>query len=182
MPSNNGASLLAGPGSVGGTAASQTFAPGAAGGLLPACPLCVPAGETVLWQGASMRLVRVLSEPGLPAYFRLIWGRHQAEMSDLAPGERRMLWEALALVEQGVRRFFQPDKINLASLGNQVRHLHWHVIGRWADDPLFPGSPWSPACRDAGSAAMQAIAARVEAAIPDFRRWLADQLPTAMQR
>jgi diadenosine tetraphosphate (Ap4A) HIT family hydrolase len=28
-----------------------------------------------------------------------------------------------------------PDKINLASLGNVVAHVHWHVIPRYDDDP-----------------------------------------------
>jgi diadenosine tetraphosphate (Ap4A) HIT family hydrolase len=35
-----------------------------------------------------------------------------------------------------------PDKINLASLGNVVPHLHWHVIPRFADDPHFPNPVW----------------------------------------
>jgi len=37
----------------------------------------------------------------------------------------------------------QPTKINLASLGNQVPHLHWHIIPRYEDDPFFPESIWS---------------------------------------
>jgi diadenosine tetraphosphate (Ap4A) HIT family hydrolase len=37
----------------------------------------------------------------------------------------------------------KPDKINLASLGNLVPHLHWHVIPRFRDDAFFPGSVWS---------------------------------------
>jgi len=41
----------------------------------------------------------------------------------------------------------QPTKINLASLGNVVPHLHWHVIPRWADDTHFPDPIWAPARR-----------------------------------
>ena len=42
-----------------------------------------------------------------------------------------------------VRETLQPDKINLASFGNMVPHLHWHVIPRWTDDSHFPGAIWA---------------------------------------
>jgi diadenosine tetraphosphate (Ap4A) HIT family hydrolase len=41
----------------------------------------------------------------------------------------------------------RPDKINLASLGNVVPHLHWHVIPRWRDDSHFPAPIWATAKR-----------------------------------
>jgi len=44
--------------------------------------------------------------------------------------------------EQALRELMQPAKINLASLGNMVAHLHWHVIARFTDDKHFPGSVW----------------------------------------
>ena len=43
-------------------------------------------------------------------------------------------------VEGLLRDSLQPDKINLASFGNVVPHLHWHVIPRFADDPHFPNA------------------------------------------
>jgi diadenosine tetraphosphate (Ap4A) HIT family hydrolase len=50
-----------------------------------------------------------------------------------------------------LRRLLQPTKVNLASLGNQVPHLHWHVIPRFADDAHFPDPVWAPR-RRAGAA------------------------------
>lgn len=147
----------------------------------PGCPLCQPQAEHLLWADDRLRIIHVPDEPGLPAWFRLIWQGHVKEMSDLAGEDRLHVWAVLHLLEQGMRRFFSPDKINLASFGNQVPHLHWHLIGRWASDPQFPGSAWSPVQRAAGSAAQQAVAAQVAAALPGFRAWLQDQL-TARQR
>lgn len=49
--------------------------------------------------------------------------------------------------EQALRELMLPSKINLASLGNMVAHVHWHVIARFADDKHFPGSVWSEARR-----------------------------------
>lgn len=46
-------------------------------------------------------------------------------------------------VEEAIADIMQPVKINLASLGNQVPHLHWHIIPRYEDDAFFPDSIWS---------------------------------------
>jgi len=48
-------------------------------------------------------------------------------------------------VERVLREQLKPDKINLASLGNVVPHLHWHVIPRWTDDSHFPDPIWAAA-------------------------------------
>ena len=53
-------------------------------------------------------------------------------------------------VEAYVRLSLEPDKMNLASLGNLTPHLHWHVIPRWRDDRHFPDPVWSERVR-AGS-------------------------------
>jgi diadenosine tetraphosphate (Ap4A) HIT family hydrolase len=42
----------------------------------------------------------------------------------------------------------QPDKVNLATLGNVVPHLHWHVIPRYKEDSCFPASVWSEKQRE----------------------------------
>lgn len=37
---------------------------------------------------------------------------------------------------------YQPDKINTATIGNIVRQLHVHVIGRYVDDYCWPTVVW----------------------------------------
>ena len=54
----------------------------------------------------------------------------------------------LAQRRMGLRTVLAPDKINLASLGNVVPHLHWHVIPRFADDAHFPAPVWAARARD----------------------------------
>jgi diadenosine tetraphosphate (Ap4A) HIT family hydrolase len=65
-------------------------------------------------------------------------------MTDLVPAERVHVLEAMLGVELALRALLHPDKMNLASLGNKVPHLHWHVIARFVDDPHFPDPIWSP--------------------------------------
>jgi diadenosine tetraphosphate (Ap4A) HIT family hydrolase len=50
-------------------------------------------------------------------------------------------------LELAVREVMQPLKVNVASLGNVVPHLHWHVIPRYADDAHFPAPVWAQAQR-----------------------------------
>jgi diadenosine tetraphosphate (Ap4A) HIT family hydrolase len=113
------------------------------------CTLCASDGGEILWQDDACRIVRVGGAEGaaFPGYCRVIWRAHVIEMSDLTSHERRHLYEVVHAVESALRRLVQPDKINLASLGNVVPHLHWHVIPRWRDDSHFPAPIWATACR-----------------------------------
>lgn len=110
------------------------------------CELCDSAGGAILWQGDRARIVRV-DEPGYCGFCRVIWRAHVKEMTDLAADDRTYLMSLVFAVEEVLREQLRPLKVNLASLGNAVPHLHWHVIARFADDPHFPGSVWSPAPR-----------------------------------
>jgi diadenosine tetraphosphate (Ap4A) HIT family hydrolase len=67
-------------------------------------------------------------------------------------------------VEKTLRSLLQPEKINLASFGNQVPHLHWHVIPRFTDDAHFPDAVWASARRPGVShaVALDALRAALE--------------------
>jgi len=58
------------------------------------------------------------------------------------------LFEVVMATEAALRSALHPDKINLASFGNMVPHLHWHVIPRYRDDRHFPESVWGSAQRE----------------------------------
>ncbi len=105
------------------------------------CPLCQPQGETVLWQDQLCRLILV-DDADYPGYCRVIWQQHIAEMSDLDVKQRQHLMAVCWQVEQVMRETLQPHKVNLASLGNMVPHLHWHIIPRYQDDAHFPQPVW----------------------------------------
>jgi diadenosine tetraphosphate (Ap4A) HIT family hydrolase len=72
-------------------------------------------------------------------------------MTDLSPWQRTRLMNAVFAAERALRELVSPDKVNLASLGNAVPHLHWHVIARWREDSHFPGAIWSQRVRDGKS-------------------------------
>jgi diadenosine tetraphosphate (Ap4A) HIT family hydrolase len=123
-----------------------------------ACPLCLEEGGQRIWSDDLLRVV-LPDEPDVPGFVRVILQHHCAEMTDLDDEARRAMMRAVWGVERAIREILAPDKINLASLGNQVPHLHWHVIPRWRDDPWFPAAIWAPR-RVLDEAAQSALARR----------------------
>jgi diadenosine tetraphosphate (Ap4A) HIT family hydrolase len=112
-----------------------------------ACPLCLSPGGEVLWDDGFARIV-LADEPDHPGFCRVILNSHRKEMTDLAQVERERLMRIVFAVEGLLRELLQPDKVNLASLGNMVPHVHWHVIPRFADDAHFPGAVWGARQRE----------------------------------
>lgn len=129
------------------------------------CPLCAEDGESALWRDAFCRVIWV-DDARFPGFCRVILNAHVREMSDLTASQQRRFMHVVFTVEAALRAAAQPDKINLASLGNVVPHLHWHVIPRWTDDSHFPDAIWATPHRAAPGRDAVAIRARLQADIP----------------
>ena len=130
------------------------------------CELCELSVPTV-WRGDKFSVI-VVDDANYPGFCRVIWHDHVREMSDLSRADRLLVNEAVFLVEEAVREVMQPLKVNVASLGNVVPHLHWHIIPRYADDAHFPAPVWAQAVRETPSdilAARRALAEQLGAAI-----------------
>jgi diadenosine tetraphosphate (Ap4A) HIT family hydrolase len=133
-----------------------------------ACELCELAVPPV-YRDDKLSVILV-DDPNYPGFCRVIWNDHVREMSDLSPADRMLLNDAVWHVETAVREVMGPDKINVASLGNVVPHLHWHVIPRYVDDVHFPNPVWAASVRqpdEKSLAARRARLARLTAAIVD---------------
>ena len=114
------------------------------------CALCAPTNSIVFWQDDFCRVV-LLGDIDYPAYCRVELLAHVKEMTDLPPCDRARMMKVVFAVETAIREVMQPDKINLASLGNKTPHLHWHVIPRFENDKHFPNSHWGQALRDSNA-------------------------------
>lgn len=64
------------------------------------------------------------------------------EVFQLSAVEQEMLWRETARVSEAVKDCFGVEKINVAALGNVVKQLHMHVVGRRAGDAAWPGPVW----------------------------------------
>lgn len=108
-------------------------------------------------------------EPDFPGFTRVIWTRHVSEMSDLPEVDANVLMTVVFRVERLMRDTLTPDKINLASLGNQVPHLHWHIIPRFQTDSRFPDPVWAPARRQADFPDLRDALAAYHAALTEWQ-------------
>ncbi len=109
------------------------------------CLFCASAGGSVVYDDGRCRVV-IADEP-FAGFCRVVWKAHVREMTDLIPADRRHLMNVVFATEAALRDLLLPDKVNLASLGNVVPHLHWHVIPRFFDDSHFPNPVWGARIR-----------------------------------
>jgi diadenosine tetraphosphate (Ap4A) HIT family hydrolase len=109
------------------------------------CPLCLAQNENVIYKN---ELFRVILVDEIPGFTRIILNKHIAEFSDLSLDEAIEITKAIYKIEKAMIKHLRPDKVNIASLGNYVPHLHIHIIPRYKNDAWFPDSIWSQKHRE----------------------------------
>jgi diadenosine tetraphosphate (Ap4A) HIT family hydrolase len=68
-----------------------------------------------------------------------------SEWIDLDRGQQHQLSDEIAVVSHILKALTTPDKLNIATLGNQVAQLHVHVIARYKADAAWPNPVWGGA-------------------------------------
>lgn len=117
------------------------------------CPLCRDVKEAL--EGNSDRIVAIREHSVIlvgehqyfPGYCMVVSRQHAREMHDLPAEIQRAIFDDLMRAGRAVQQAFKPLKINYASLGNVVEHLHWHVIPRRADEGDPKAHPWAESAR-----------------------------------
>ncbi len=70
------------------------------------------------------------------------------EISEIPFDIKMEMYGLLEDIERSLIEFYNPDKINLASFGNMLPRVHWHIIARFQNDPYFPKTTWEEPIRD----------------------------------
>jgi len=110
------------------------------------CPYCRNTTDQVIWNDGATRVMYIDDSPFI-GWCRVIWHDHALELTDLDEANRNRLMRTVFAVETGLRKLLSPAKINLASMGTAMPHVHWHIVPRFADDTHFPDPVWSTAKR-----------------------------------
>jgi len=71
------------------------------------------------------------------------------EFSQCSSEEKRAIFDALDTIEKMMLEYYRPEKINIASFGNMLPHLHWHIMARFKEDSYFPEPMWGAKQREA---------------------------------
>ena len=106
------------------------------------CILCNNEGGKLIYKNKLFRIVLVDDNSDYRCFVRLILNEHIGELSDLSKEDANAMFVALYQIEKTMRFIVSPDKVNVASLGNVVPHLHWHIIPRFFNDKHFPNPIW----------------------------------------
>ncbi len=111
------------------------------------CVLCSPELGPVLAESALWRLVLNRNQ-NLAGKCMLVARRHVEAVDQLTAAEWSDLADQVRRATAGLRLATRPDHFNYAFLQNQDRHVHLHVIPRYAaprhiaglifDDPDYP--------------------------------------------
>jgi len=108
---------------------------------MSSCVFCAAKREQVIYRNDLCRVILVDS-PYYPGYVQVVTNQHIKEVSDLSTAHALKIFALVLNLEQQIRQLYNPDKINIASLGNVVAHVHFHIIPRYAQDRHFPNPIW----------------------------------------
>ena len=114
----------------------------------PRCPLCMPrAADNEFWIEVANLAISTLYLNRDQTYrgsCLLVFNpRHVEGLETLSLAEFTAFAQDLRVSASAVTAACGPDLMNYASLGNVVRHLHWHIIPRYKSDPRWGAPVWT---------------------------------------
>jgi len=94
-------------------------------------------------------LIKVEIENSEIPWLKIFTQKKLKEFSDCDLITKQEIWKALDIIEKEMLSYFKPEKINIASFGNYVPHVHFHIMARFKEDSYFPEPMWGKKQRDA---------------------------------
>jgi diadenosine tetraphosphate (Ap4A) HIT family hydrolase len=99
----------------------------------------------MVWENEFLRIEREESE--IP-WYKIFTKHPYREMSEVPETLRLQIYALLHLVEKALLDYYHPTKINIASFGNYLPHVHWHIMARFETDSYFPEPMWGKKQRE----------------------------------
>lgn len=92
---------------------------------------------------ASLPLCELLlMNNALIPWFILVPRTELTELHQLPPPDQQTLLQEISLISRFTEQHFNPDKLNVAAIGNIVRQMHIHLVARRESDCCWPGVVW----------------------------------------
>lgn len=133
---------------------------------------CINLGET------KLSLLLLMDNSLLP-WFILVPKSNETEIFELAKADQLLLLEEINLLSGFLKTVMKAEKLNVAAIGNIVRQLHVHVVGRSSTDFRWPNVVWGAQERvPYSNAGIRSILAALEGYLPEgflLKRWSSGQ-------
>jgi diadenosine tetraphosphate (Ap4A) HIT family hydrolase len=109
------------------------------------CPICTKWHDDPDQRVVELAYTRVsLNRDQFFTGYCFVYAKeHVTELFHLDEATRNAVMAEVSAVAQALYNLFAPDKINYELLGNMAPHMHWHIVPRFASDPLWPRPHWS---------------------------------------
>ena len=88
------------------------------------------------------KFVFIEVEKGEIPWLKIFTQTPYKEFSQTPGNVKQEIWRLLDIIEKEMLSFFQPEKINIASFGNYMPHVHFHIMARFKNDSFFPEPMW----------------------------------------
>ncbi|MCJ7764855.1 MAG: HIT family protein [Thiovulaceae bacterium] len=95
--------------------------------------------ETAMFKNT---LIRIEIEESEVPWLKIFTQVERREFSECKHDEKAAILEALDVIEKEMLSYYRPTKINIASFGNYVPLVHWHIMARFKEDSFFPEPMW----------------------------------------
>ncbi len=90
----------------------------------------------------------ILKHDSFLPWIKLFTKKEYKELSEIPFDLKIKMYGLIEDIEIALIDFYSPDKINIASFGNILPHMHWHIIARFKNDPYFPKTTWEEPIRE----------------------------------
>jgi len=92
--------------------------------------------------------IRIEEESFQIPWLKIFSQKPYKEFSQCDTETKLEILKALDIIEQEMLEYFEPDKINIASFGNYLPHVHFHIQARFKEDNYFPEPTWGQKQRE----------------------------------
>jgi len=94
-------------------------------------------------------LIKIEIENSEIPWLKIFTNKSIKEFSQCDEKTKLEILRCLDIIEKEMLEYFNPEKINIASFGNYVPHVHFHVMARFKEDSYFPEPMWGKQQREA---------------------------------
>ena len=94
-------------------------------------------------------LIKIEIETSEIPWLKIFTIKDIKEFSQCDEKTKKEIWKYLDIIEKEMLDYFKADKINIASFGNYVPHVHFHIMARFKEDSFFPEPMWGIKQREA---------------------------------
>ena len=124
--------------------------------------------DTVLVAEFPLSLVLLSKDANYPWIILVPKRQNIEEIYQLDIEDRQQLLHESCVLAETMTALFNPDKLNIATIGNMVPQLHMHHVARFNNDGAWPGPIWGaqPAASYSNDK-LASLVAELQAALPD---------------